>query len=131
MAIFAVPFENLLLRQTAPSREGFALNTIEYSSKVTQEAFAASTQASARVEKWTLRWQVVFATPADVIAGATNELQVLLDFYKNVHLNQIRWKPFEYENTIIWRIIPSSLKRSNRAGCIFDVSMDIEFLYEE
>lgn len=132
MAIFNLPFSDRVDRTSSPSKEGYAVDEIRYSGNIAQRSFSGASQEASRREEWVIKWKLIqYATPAEVAAGATNELATLMDFYEQAYLGQVRWRPFEFPENRIWEIVPNSLKRSNPAGCIFNVSIKLRLLYKE
>lgn len=132
MAIFELPFSDRVERTSGPSKEGFAIDEINYSGKIRQVVFSGPSQEASREEVYQINWkQIEYNSALEVLNGAENELGVIFDFYKQAYLGKVRWKPFEVENSRIWEIVPESLSRTNVAGCLFDVSIKLSLLYTE
>tara|TARA_R110000850_G_scaffold57881_5_gene135095 strand:+ start:8101 stop:8496 length:396 start_codon:yes stop_codon:yes gene_type:complete len=131
MATIDMPLQDRIERRSSPRQEGFNIKEVRYSDKVSQRSFDGPSQSTSRAGTHSVTWVVEYATPAQVLAGVTNELQTLLTFYENAYLERVRWKPFEIQDTRIWEIIPDSLRRSNPAGCISEVTIQFRFLYSE
>lgn len=130
MAIIALPHQDKIDRTSAPKIEGFAINEVSYSSKVFQRSFAGADAESSREEVWTIRWMhLQYATPEEVAAGAENTIDDIRNFYKSAHTNKVMWKPFEIAQNRIWTVVPNTLKVVNPAGCVFEASLDLKFLY--
>ena len=45
-------------------------------------------------------------------------------------MNRVLWKPFELADERIWSIVPNTLKVDNPAGCVFNASLDLKYLYD-
>ena len=130
MAIISLPYLDKIDRSSGPKSEGFGLNVVSYSNKVEQRSFSGADAESSREEVWTVKWMhLQYATPEEVLAGAVNSLQVIRDFYKSGQMNKVQWKPFEIGTNRIWSIVPNTLKVVNPAGCLFEASLDLKFLY--
>lgn len=129
MAILDLPYQNIIDRESSPSSEGFGLDVIQYSSKVSQRSFNGPSIEASRNEIWKVVWNLLeFDTKG---TGVQYDLDVVRDFYRLAQVNKVRWKPFEIAQTRIWRVVENSLKVKNTAGNIFSASFDLEFLYNE
>lgn len=128
MAIIDLPLTDHLDRKSGPQSEGFGIDVIRYDSKLSQRAFKGPDMASSREEVWKVIW---FNIEYDKLNPTTNDLRTLMDFHNTAHNEYVRWTPFEFESARIFRIVPGSLRRKNIAGPIFEVSISLEFQYEE
>lgn len=129
MAIIDLPYQDIIDRESGPTSEGFDLDTIQYSGKVSQRTFNGPSIEASRVEIWKVTWKLL---EFDVSGnGVQYDIDVVRDFYRLSQINKIRWKPFEISQTRIWRIVENSLKVSNTAGNIFTATLNLEFLYNE
>jgi len=129
MAILDLPYQEIIDQESGPSSEGFGLDIIEYSSKVSQRSFSGPSIEASRQEVWKVTWKLLeFDTDG---SGVDYDLDVVRDFYRLAQVNKVRWKPFEIAQTRIWRVVANSLKVTNTAGNIFTASMNLEFLYNE
>lgn len=129
MAILDLPYQEIIDQESRPSSEGFGLDIIEYSSKVSQRSFSGPSIEASRQEVWKITWKLLeFDTNG---SGVDYDLDVVRDFYRLAQINKVRWKPFEIAQTRIWRVVANSLKVTNTAGNIFTASMNLEFLYNE
>lgn len=129
MAILDLPYQGIIDQESGPSSEGFGLDIIEYSSKVSQRSFSGPSIEASRQEVWKVTWKLLeFDTDG---SGVDYDLDVVRDFYRLAQVNKVRWKPFEIAQTRIWRVVANSLKVTNTAGNIFTASMNLEFLYNE
>lgn len=128
MAIIDLPFQDIIDRESGPSSEGFGLDVIQYSGKVSQRSFNGPSVEASRNEIWKVTWKLL---EFDKGQGVTYDLKTLRDFYRLAQINKVRWKPFEIAETRIWRVMQDSLKVSNTAGTIFSASLNLEFLYNE
>lgn len=125
-----LPYQSILERSSGPKRQGFLVNEISYSSKISQRAYDGPSKESSRDEVWKVRWkQLEYFTPAEVLAGAVSSYTIMKDFYEDHYLGEVEWKPFEIDTTRIWKIVRDSWRQSNTAGCIFDVSFELKYLY--
>lgn len=130
MAIIPLPYLGKIDRSSGPKIEGFGINEVSYSSKVFQRSFSGADAESSREEVWTVKWMhLEYATPAEVLAGKVSSIDDIRSFYKSAYMNKIQWKPFEIGQNRIWTVIPNTLKVNNPAGCVFEASMDLKFLY--
>lgn len=131
MSTHVLPLLGLLDRSSGPKSQGFDINVVSYSSKISQKAFDGPSQEASRNERWTVRWKMTQRlTPQEVIdSGNESTYDTIKAFYELNYIRNIEWKPFEVEVNRVWKIVPNSFKQSNTAGCIFDVKFDIEFLY--
>ena len=130
MAIISLPYLDKIDRSSGPKIEGFGINEISYSSKVFQRSFSGADAESSREEVWTIKWMhLTYATRSEVAAGAVSSIDDIRSFYKSAQLNKVEWKPFEINQNRIWAVVPNTLKVGNPAGCVFEASMDLKFLY--
>lgn len=130
MAIIPLPHQDKIDRSSAPKVEGFGINEVSYSSKVYQRSFSGADAESSREEVWTVKWMhLQYATPEEVALGVENTIDDIRDFYKSAYMNKVEWKPFEINQNRIWSIVPNTLKVVNPAGCLFEASIDLKFLY--
>ena len=125
-----LPYPTLLERTSGPTSSGFDIIKTQYSSKISQKVFDGPSQEASRQEVWKIRWkQLEYFTPAEVGAGAISTLDVVRDFYEANYIGEVSWQPFELAESRIWEIVPNSWKQTNPSGCIFDVSIDLRYLY--
>jgi hypothetical protein len=131
LAIINLPYQDKIDRTSGPKVEGFGINEISYSSKVFQRSFSGADAESSREEVWTIKWMhLQYSTPSEVAAGAIDELGAIRSFYKSAYMNRVLWKPFELADERIWSIVPNTLKVENPAGCVFNASLDLKYLYD-
>lgn len=128
MAILDLPYQNIIDRESGPTSEGFDLDIIQYSGKVSQRSFNGPSVEASRTEIWKVTWKML---EFDKGQGVTYDLGVVRDFYKLAQTNTVRWKPFEINQTRIWRVVTNSLNISNTAGTVFTATLNLEFLYNE
>lgn len=132
MTTFILPFEDRIDRSSGPSKEGFSIDVVQYSGKISQRTYSGPSQAASREEEWNILWKnIEYNSPEEVAAGAVDELGQILEFYKQAYLGRVSWRPFEFSSNRIWEIVPDSLKRKNVAGCIFEVTISLTLLYTE
>ena len=125
-----LPYQNLIDRTSGPTSSGFDIIKTQYSSKISQKVFDGPSQEASRQEVWKVRWkQLEYFTPDEVAGGAISTLDIVRDFYENNYIEEVVWQPFEIATSRVWEIVPSSWKQSNPAGSIFDVSIDLRYLY--
>lgn len=130
--ILDLPFQEQIDQSSGPTSEGFMVNKVKYSGKVYQTAFDGPDVESSKEEVWKINWAFIeYASPEEVTNGAVNQLGEIRTFYQQMQLGRTRWKPFELEGTRIWEVIPNSLKVKQTAGNIFEVSMNLNYLYDE
>lgn len=125
-----LPYQNLIDRTSGPTSSGFDIIKTQYSSKISQKVFDGPSQEASRQEVWKVRWkQLEYFTPLEVGEGRISTYDIVKDFYEAQYIGEVIWKPFEIATSRIWEIVPSSWKQSNSAGSIFDVSIDLRYLY--
>ena len=129
MAIIDLPYQDIIDRSSGPSSEGFALEEVRYSGKVSQRTFNGPSVEASRTEVWKVTWSLL---QKDIdFSGVDYDIDVIREFYRQSQVNKIRWRPFEIGQTRIWRIVQNSLKVSNNSGCNFQATISLEFLYNE
>lgn len=130
--VIDLPFQEKIQQGSGPTSEGYRTTEISYGGSVAQISFEGPTAESSREEVWKITWAFLnYATPEEVAQGAVDEVKQLREFYKQAQMLEVRYKPFELEETRIWRIMPSTLKVSQVAGSIFNASLSLKFLYDE
>lgn len=129
MAIIDLPYQNIIDRSSGPSSEGFSLEEVRYSGKVSQRVFNGPSVEASRTEVWKVTWTLLQKS----VNGESVEydIDVIRDFYRQAQLNKVRWKPFEIEQTRVWRVVANSLNVSNPSGTNFQATLSLEFLYNE
>lgn len=127
----ALPLQDQIDRTSGPKSQGFLVNQVSYSSKVSQKAFDGPSQEASRDEVWTVRWKLLqrLSPQEELDTGETSTYDLIKDFYENNYLSTVEWQPFEIDRMCVWEIVPNSLKQSNKAGCIFELSFDLKLLY--
>lgn len=128
MAIIDLPYQNIIDRDSGPTSDGFDLNEIQYSGKVSQRSFNGPSVEASRNSTWQVKWKLL---EFDKGQGVAYDIDVVRDFYRLSQTNMVRWKPFDIAQTRIWRIVPNSFKQTNTAGTIFEASLNLEYLYNE
>ena len=128
-----LPLQGQLDRSSGPSSQGFNINIVEYSPKVRQVAYAGPDKESSREEQWKVVWKLLIRrTPQEVIdTGEASTYDTIKKFYEDQYLTTVEWNPVEIGVDRIWEIIPNSFKQNNPAGCIFEVSFKLKFLYNK
>lgn len=128
MAIIDLPYQDIIDRDSGPTSDGFDLNEIQYSGKVSQRSFNGPSVEASRNSTWQVKWKLL---EFDKGQGVDYDIDVVRDFYRLAQTNMVRWKPFDISQTRIWRIVPNSFKQTNTAGTIFEASLNLEYLYNE
>ena len=128
MAIIDLPYQDIIDRDSGPTSDGFDLNEIQYSGKVSQRSFNGPSVEASRNSTWQVKWKLL---EFDKGQGVKYDIDVVRNFYRLAQTNMVRWKPFDIAQTRIWRIVPNSFKQTNTAGTIFEASLNLEYLYNE
>lgn len=128
MAIIDLPYQKIIDRESGPTSDGFDLNEIQYSGKVSQRSFNGPSVEASRTSTWQIKWKLL---EFDNGQGVDYDIDVVRNFYRLAQTNVVRWKPFDIAQTRIWRIVPNSFKQTNTAGTIFEASLSLEYLYNE
>ena len=131
-AVIDLPFQDQIQQGSGPTTEGFRTTEITYGGTVSQISFEGPSAEASREEVWKIEWAYLdYATPEEVQGGAVDQVKQLREFYKQVQMVNVRYKPFELDGTRIWRVMPNTLKITQVAGKIFNASMSLKYLYTE
>ncbi len=121
-------YTDVIDASSGPVKQGFATNTVQYSGKISQVTFDGPTQESSREEIWNVKWRGLVYDEANPTA-ASSTYYTMKKFFEDNYLGLIAWRPFELQQDRVWRIKSNSWKQKNRAGCVFDVSFQLVYLY--
>lgn len=128
MATVPLIYTDVIDASSGPNKQGFAINTVQYSGKISQVTFNGPTQESSREEVWTVKWKGLIYDEANPTATSST-YYTMKQFFESNYLGLITWQPFELQQDRVWKIKANSWKQKNRAGCVFDVSFQLVYLY--